>query len=287
MNIQYYADDGTIKNLGDDELQHWKYIKKIKTGSGWRYFYSPEELRQFYNEGKKKVDSIPRLQKHGDKYYIADKKTQKKIEKSGAGGNDYYVDKKAYKKRSKEGNEPLRKLGVNPKTLSTDRSILEFNAKETNRIRDEKEKYDIGYRYGNELSKSLYRAKSLAKQKSYEGAAKGQTKKYEQYEAKNVTNRKISEIKNKTSKGKSAVKKKLNKAKKTVKNEVKGVKRASNALSKNGKVEGVYEGNGAKKFYPMKYDKKKRLYTSSGKAKKTGKIERRMINSYRKRHPYE
>ena len=52
-------------------------------------------------------------------------------------------------------------------------------------------------------------------------------------------------------------------------------------------MEGVYEGNGAKKFYPMKYDKKKRLYTSSGKAKKTGKIERRMINSYRKRHPYE
>lgn len=54
MNIQYYADDGSIKNLGDNELQHWKYIKKIKTGSGWRYFYTPEEVQAYYEEQKKK-----------------------------------------------------------------------------------------------------------------------------------------------------------------------------------------------------------------------------------------
>ena len=52
MNIQYYADDGTVKNLGDNELQHWKYIKKIKTGSGWRYFYSQDEIDAFKKEAR-------------------------------------------------------------------------------------------------------------------------------------------------------------------------------------------------------------------------------------------
>ena len=232
----YQGSDGQVHVLGDgEELKHWKYIKKIKSGNGWRYFYSQDEINAYMKEVqgaakgvKNKIDSIPRLQKHGDKYYIADKKTQKKIEKSGAGGNDYYVDKKAYKKRSKEGNEALRKLGVNPKTLSTDRSRLEFNAKETKRIRDEKEKYDMRYRYGNELSKSLYRAKSLAKQKSYEGAAKGQTKKYEQYEAKNVLSRPFSSVKKKAQK-------KINKGKKKIERKINNTPITTNDVYVNGK----------------------------------------------------
>ena len=51
MNVFYYAADGTIKSLGDDELAHYKYIRKINTGNGYRYFYSQDELRA-YLEGK-------------------------------------------------------------------------------------------------------------------------------------------------------------------------------------------------------------------------------------------
>lgn len=46
--IYYHGSDGHIKQLGDQELQHWKYIKKI----GNRYFYTPEELRAYYAEAK-------------------------------------------------------------------------------------------------------------------------------------------------------------------------------------------------------------------------------------------
>lgn len=57
MSIQYRGDDGRIHSLGDgNSLQHWKYIKKIPVGNGFRYFYSQEELRAYYNEMKGKAE---------------------------------------------------------------------------------------------------------------------------------------------------------------------------------------------------------------------------------------
>ena len=47
--IYYHGSDGHIKQLGDQELQHYKYIKKI----GNRYFYTPEALRAYYADQKK------------------------------------------------------------------------------------------------------------------------------------------------------------------------------------------------------------------------------------------
>ena len=47
MNVEYKAFDGSIRTLGDNELQHWKYIKKIPAGSGFRYFYSWDEYRAY------------------------------------------------------------------------------------------------------------------------------------------------------------------------------------------------------------------------------------------------
>lgn len=36
----------------NDELKHWKYIKKIKRGGKWRYFYDQEDLINFENNAK-------------------------------------------------------------------------------------------------------------------------------------------------------------------------------------------------------------------------------------------
>lgn len=49
MSVYYQGSEGHIKVLGDNELQHFKYIKKI----GNRYFYTPEALRAYYNDQKK------------------------------------------------------------------------------------------------------------------------------------------------------------------------------------------------------------------------------------------
>lgn len=46
------------KYTSTEELVHgFKYIKKIKTGKGWRYFYTPSEIKAFYANEKVKADS--------------------------------------------------------------------------------------------------------------------------------------------------------------------------------------------------------------------------------------
>ena len=295
----YEGSDRNIHILGDgEELKHYKYIKKIKQGSGWRYFYTPEELKAYYEGSKsaynvgnaiqntrgdiktnKKInslerkknatqednawrayqesklrgtsdkkayraaaksiikdeakfqlekkklqtkndldkkkraanseakavtgtaklaakgakdaaDSVPRLEKHGNKYYIADKKTQNKIERSGAGGN--VIDRTSKKSLGNGWNE------------------YKMSTKYKNRFGAAEYKDRAKRNSGGALKK----AGELAKSNAYKGAEKGITPKYEKYEAKNVANKKISEIKNKAAKGRSAVEKKLKKNKK-------------------------------------------------------------------------
>lgn len=49
MGVAYKAQDGCVRILGDNELQHWKYIKKI----GNRYFYTQEALEAYYHDQQK------------------------------------------------------------------------------------------------------------------------------------------------------------------------------------------------------------------------------------------
>lgn len=62
MNIVYRGDDGRIHSLGENnEIRHWKYIKKIPVGNGFRYFYSWDEYRAYL------ADPAAELQKTGQK----------------------------------------------------------------------------------------------------------------------------------------------------------------------------------------------------------------------------
>ena len=61
MNIIYKGEDQHIRYLGDKELYHWKYVKKIPEGKGFRYFYSWDEYRAFL------ADPAADLQKTGRK----------------------------------------------------------------------------------------------------------------------------------------------------------------------------------------------------------------------------
>lgn len=81
MSVYYQGSDGHIKSLGDNELQHFKYIKKI----GNRYFYTPEELRAYYAEAKnasnreaafnkRAAQDESRGRKDFDKKYYSEKK---------------------------------------------------------------------------------------------------------------------------------------------------------------------------------------------------------------------
>lgn len=81
--IYYHGSDGHVKQLGDQELQHWKYIKKI----GNRYFYTPEELKAYYAEAqdsanreaafnKNTVQDESRWRKDMNKNYYDNKRKQ-------------------------------------------------------------------------------------------------------------------------------------------------------------------------------------------------------------------
>lgn len=189
------------------ELEHaWgqgkshKYIAKI----GNRYFYSQDEIQAFKQGAqkkasnafdtarkgaltvKKKVDSVPRIQKHGSKYYVADKKTQRKIDKSGAGGNQWTrspkddVGKyKAYKMSDAEiAKSRARRSAESAKENAQDYRMNKFR-------KDNGISLVKGDR--NTLVPSIRTARDLAKSKAYEGASKGIKKKYSKYELGNVT----------------------------------------------------------------------------------------------------
>lgn len=162
-NIFYNGSDGYIHSLGDDNsIIHWKYIKKIKSGNGWRYFYDPEELRAYTLGAKSKIDSVPRLQKHGDKYYIADKKTQRAIDRSGVGGN-FIV--KSGKRKGHISDQYIDKI----------------------KVKEDMKNAKTDYRRAKKMSYYLDAANRTAKTKARESA-------YSQYEAKEVVKRKINSI---------------------------------------------------------------------------------------------
>lgn len=58
--VQYIGQDGAVHQLGDtpeNSLCHWKYIKKIQTPAGTRYFYTMEALQAYYNDQRKVEDA--------------------------------------------------------------------------------------------------------------------------------------------------------------------------------------------------------------------------------------
>lgn len=61
--IYYHGSDGHIKQLGDQELQHWKYIKKI----GNHYFYSMEALQAYYKHQQRMANAEYTKDRMGDK----------------------------------------------------------------------------------------------------------------------------------------------------------------------------------------------------------------------------
>lgn len=213
----YIGIDG---NVHSDELKHWKYVKKIKTGSGYRYFYSQAEIDAYYKE------KTPTLNEHWNKLDKIDEK-ERQLKSKGRNKPDYY--------------DKVRKL-----EKERDQAEKTFdNRKHYEREREEVKK---AYRFAQKHP-ALHEIKigsDLATQKA----------------------------KNKVTKGKT-------KAEKLIKSETAGTKRAVNAVK--GKGNNFYAPKDAKTY--SKYDPKKKRF---GKKKyKTGRIERGIINAYRKTHPYE
>lgn len=74
--MNYIGIDG---NVHSDELKHWKYIKKIKSGSGWRYFYTPEEVRAYYQTEKNNANAeyVKNLRKENERHAYGERVNNK------------------------------------------------------------------------------------------------------------------------------------------------------------------------------------------------------------------
>lgn len=218
----YIGIDG---NVHSDELKHWKYIKKIKTSDGYRYFYNEAEIDAYYKE------KMPPSTKDYWKKLDGFDAREKALEKQPKRDLKYYQDK--------------RKVMLDRQKAWHDYRDKAYNKKSTMR---EKEETIRAYRFAQKHP-ALHEIRvttDLTAQKSKNKIAKGKTK-----------------------------------AEKLIKSETAGTKRAINAVK--GEGNNFYSPKDTKTY--SKYDPKKKRF---GKKKyKTGRIERRIINAYRKTHPYE
>lgn len=53
VNELYHSDTIRYIDLAEDEIMHWKYIKRVKLpGGGYRYYYDESELKKYEAEAK-------------------------------------------------------------------------------------------------------------------------------------------------------------------------------------------------------------------------------------------
>lgn len=95
--MNYIGIDG---NVHSDELKHWKYIKKIKSGSGWRYFYTPEEIRAYYKEEQGKANA-----QYEAKEFYSNKKQSEGLRENANAANSQM------RKIGEESSRALRRWG--------------------------------------------------------------------------------------------------------------------------------------------------------------------------------
>lgn len=59
-NNYFLTQDGKLITISDDELYHWKYIKRERVNGKWQYFYNNEEYQAYQNAKKQEAASMSR-----------------------------------------------------------------------------------------------------------------------------------------------------------------------------------------------------------------------------------
>jgi len=108
---KYHANE--LLNSNKNDIRHWKYIKKIPVGKGYRYFYTWDEYRAYL------ADPTAELQKVGNK-------VQNEITNAS---------KKSYQQVQSRGRKVAEKLGT--KKSKSDANLTVGSIKEKNRTRDQ------------------------------------------------------------------------------------------------------------------------------------------------------
>lgn len=96
---RYHANELLDKSKQKNDIQHWKYVKKIKVGSGNRYFYSWDEYKAYLADPTAELEKAGNMTKQEIK--TADKKASVQVKKTG---------KKSYKEIQSRGRKAVEKM---------------------------------------------------------------------------------------------------------------------------------------------------------------------------------
>ena len=44
-NNYFFTSDGKLRSVSDDELYHWKYLRREKVGDKWKYYYETDDAK--------------------------------------------------------------------------------------------------------------------------------------------------------------------------------------------------------------------------------------------------
>lgn len=147
---KYILTRGSFREIKDDELMHWKYIKRKKVNGKWRYWYDVDSLkkdvkstvnkiskktRKIVSSGKKSISkytktAVSKISTEVNKLSASIKKnTHKYIAKVPTGDNEYryFYSEKAYQTYLKGKNAVDKALNKNLNATPAD--VTKMNAK--------------------------------------------------------------------------------------------------------------------------------------------------------------
>ena len=181
---KYHANE--LLNNRKNDIQHWKYVKKIKVGSGNRYFYSWDEYKAYL------ADPTAELEKAGNKtkqeIKIAGRKASVQVKKAS---------KKSYKGIQSRGKKAVEKMSARQTKGNVTLGVVK--AKNKSRPESFKQRLDELAKKASEkwntskeaVKESIDKAKNWLPNKIKEYKAEKERKRKEEEERKRVTKEKL------------------------------------------------------------------------------------------------
>ena len=167
---KYYANE--LLNNRKNDIQHWKYVKKIQAGKGYRYFYSWDEYKAYLADPNAEVNKttktvkqdVLKSRKSAEKYISKGRKKVEKISKDSRDVNTTVGNvKKINASRSQSIKEKIKNVGKrasekwNKDKEAVKKSIEKAKNWLPNKIKEHKEEKERERKEFKQYKENLYK----------------------------------------------------------------------------------------------------------------------------------
>lgn len=109
---KYIMHNGAFYEVSDDELMHWKYIKREKKNGRWVYYYNQSELDAAKAEADRTTKAFDTMKKADDKLESAKSGKFGKISDAISNSKAYRNTYEKTKNRAREATKQYYKMAV-------------------------------------------------------------------------------------------------------------------------------------------------------------------------------